>query len=247
MNIRLSSLVAALALIGLAVSVGALLSFVLRPQTIAAQTTNTPARQITVIGNGDAKGTPDTANVQLGVQTDGTTAREAMTTNNGQMQALIAKLKESGVADKDMQTSNLYISPRYDDKGRDVIGYTVNNMLNVTIREVSKAGELLDKVVDAGANNIWGMSFSIDDPTTLQGAAREKAIADARTRAEAMAKAAGATVGQVISITENIGSTPPVVYEQRMAAGAATDTASVPVQTGEQTITAQVQITFELR
>ena len=246
MNIRLSTLVAALALLALAATVGALLSVVLRPQTTVAATNSLPVRQITVVGNGEARGTPDTATVQLGVQSDGSAAREALTANNTKMQALIAKLKELGVADKDMQTSNLNISPRYDEKGRDVVGYTVNNMLTVTIRDVSKAGELLDKVVDAGANNIWGMSFTINDPSALQGQARDKAIADARTRAEAMAKAAGGTIGQVISITENIGSAPPVMYERAMAADQAGGT-SAAVQTGEQAINAQVQITFELR
>lgn len=245
MNIRLSSLVAALALIALAVSVGALLSFVFRPQTIAAATNTLPVRQITVIGNGEAKGTPDTASVQLGVQTDAATAREALNANNSQMQSLIAKLKELGIADKDMQTSNLSISPRYDSTGREVTGYQVSNMLSITIREVSKASDLLDQVVDAGANNIWGISFNIDNPTALQQTAREQALTDARARAEAMAKAIGATVGQVLSVTENIGNPSPVMYRAEMAAA---DTAgSVPVQAGEQTITAQVQVTFELQ
>lgn len=245
MNIRLSSLVAALALIALAVSVGALLSFVFRPQTIAAATNTLPVRQITVIGNGEAKGTPDTASVQLGVQTDAATAREALNANNSQMQSLIAKLKELGIADKDMQTSNLSISPRYDSTGREVTGYQVSNMLSITIREVSKASDLLDQVVDAGANNIWGISFNIDNPTALQQTAREQALTDARARAEAMAKAIGATVGQVLSVTENIGNPSPVMYRAEMAA---TDAAgSVPVQAGEQTITAQVQVTFELQ
>lgn len=246
MNIRVSSFVAALALLALAVSIGAVVTLLLRPQTIEAQTTPTPVRQITVIGNGEASGTPDTGSVQLGVQTDAATARDALTANNTQMEALIAKLKELGIADKDMQTSNLSISPRYNDTGREVTGYTVSNMLMVTIRDVSKASNLLDAVVDAGANNIWGIGFTIDDPTALQTTARNNAIADAKARATAMAQAAGGAIGQIISISENIGSVaPPVMYARAdaQAAGAS----SVPVQSGEQTVSAQVQITFELR
>ncbi|PLS79770.1 MAG: hypothetical protein CYG59_11480 [Chloroflexi bacterium] len=112
---------------------------------------------------------------------------------------------------------------------------------------MSQTGALLDQIVAAGANNLSGITFMIDDAKALEQQARDQAIANARMRAEAMAKAAGATVGQVYSITENIGSTPPMPVPmapvgRELAAGA-----SVPVEAGEQTITAQVQITFELQ
>lgn len=245
MNGRFSTLVAAVALVALVIATGALVALLIRPQTIAAATSGTPVRQITVVGAGDAKGTPDTATVQLGVQTEAATSREALTANNTQMQALIAKLKEQGIADKDLQTSNVSIYPRYDNDGRNITGYQVSNMLTVTIRNVSQTGDLLDKVVDAGANNISGVSFSIADPAALEQTARDAAIANARARAEAMAKAIGGTVGQVLSITENIGSQPPVPMMER--AQMADSAGSVPIQTGEQTINAQVQVTFELQ
>lgn len=248
MNIRFSTLAGAFGLATLAVAVGALIAVWSRPQSIVAATTTSPVRQITVVGKGEAKATPDTASVQLGVQSEAETARQALTDNNTQMQAMIAKIKELGVADKDIQTSNISIYPRYDDKGRDVLGYQVSNTVTVTIRNISQTGELLDKVVDAGANSVMGIAFNIDQPNQLEQTAREAAIRDARARAEAMAQTSNSALGQVLSITENIGATPPPVYpmaaERMMAADAA---GSVPIQGGEQTINAQVQITFELR
>ncbi len=244
---RLSTLVAAFALATLAVAVGALIAVWSRPQSIVAATNTAPVRQITVVGKGETKAAPDTASVQLGVQTEAETARQALTDNNTKMQTLVARLKELGIADKDIQTSNISIYARYDDRGRDVLGYQVSNTVTVTIRNISQTGEVLDKVVDAGANSVMGISFMIDQPSLLEQTARDQAIQDARTRAEAMAKASNATIGQVLSITENIGSTPPPVYPAAERATAAGDAAMVPIQTGEQTVTAQVQITFELR
>ncbi|HEX6290415.1 MAG TPA: SIMPL domain-containing protein [Herpetosiphonaceae bacterium] len=247
MNMRLSTLVAAFALAMLAVVIGALVAVWSRPQSIVAATSTSPVRQITVVGKGEAKATPDKASVQLGVQTEAETARQALTDNNGKMQALIDKLKELGVAEKDIQTSNISIYPRYDDKGRDVLGYQVSNTVTVTIRNISQTGELLDKVVDAGANSVMGIAFTIDQPSAVEQQARDAAIKDARARAEAMAQATSANLGQVLSITENIGATPPPVYPMAERSAMAADAAAVPIQSGEQTINAQVQITYELR
>ncbi len=243
---RFPTFTGTLALVALAIAIGSLIALSLRPSTIAAATTPVPVRQITVVGKGEAKASPDTARVQLGVQTEAPSARQALTDNNGKMSALVAKLKELGVANQDIQTSNISIYPRYDHDGREVLGYQVHNTVTVKIRSVGQTGDLLDQVVDAGANNMSGISFMIEDPKALEQQAREQAIADARTRAEAMAKAAGASVGQIISISENIGTAPPVMYAMPEAAGRATD-ASVPTEAGEQTLSAQVQMSFELR
>jgi uncharacterized protein YggE len=119
--------------------------------------------------------------------------------------------------------------------------------VTVTIRNITQAGELLDQVVQAGANNVSGISFTIDDPSALETTARNNALANARQRAEAMAQTLGGTLGQVLSVTENIGQPPqPLMYEGAAAAEAA-DAARVPVQPGQQTLTAQVQVTYELR
>lgn len=244
MNMRLVTVVALVSLIVLALGMGVLLAAVLWPQPLAAQSSNAAPRQITVVGEGQATAPPDTASVQIGVQTDAATAREALSANNTQMRALIAKLQELGIAERDLQTSGFSIYPRYSNDGRQVIGYQVSNLVTVKIRQLAQAGTLLDQVVDVGANQINGISFLIDDPAPLQQTARQAAIADARRRAEAMAQAAGVQLGPILAISETI-SAPPVPYP--MTTARAQDAGSVPVQPGEQTITAQVQISFELR
>ena len=212
-----------------------------------AQTGNTVVRQITVVGTGEAKAAPDRATVELGVRSEAKTAREALSDNSGKMAALIDQVKQLGVAAKDIQTSNFNISPTYTQDGHTVTGYQVTNTVSVVIRNLNSAGDLLDKVVSAGANTVYGMSFDIDNPKALQEQARNGAVADARTRAEAMAKAAGGTIGQIITISENIGSVPQPLIARGVAESAATAGGAPPVETGEQTIQAQVQITYELR
>ncbi len=245
MQTRVPTIIAAVAVAALVFAAGALGAALSRPRTIAAATNATPVRQITVVGQGKTVAVPDTAVVQLGVQTLADTAREALTQNNAAAEALLAKLRELGVADRDIQTSSVNIWPQYDRDGTRVTGYQVSNTVTVKIRNIEQTGELLDQVVDVGANNISGISFTIDDPSALEQAARDQALNDARARAEAMAQATGASVGEILYITESIGMQPPVPLFEAPAAEAAGD-ARVPVEPGEQTVTAQVQVTFEL-
>ncbi|MCU0492646.1 MAG: SIMPL domain-containing protein [Chloroflexaceae bacterium] len=248
MTNRISTLVGvlagalAIALLALAGAFGFLFS---RPAQAQGGTFVTP-RSITVVGNGDVKVQPDTAHVQIGVETSAATTTEALAQNNSQTEAIIAKLKELGIAEKDIQTSNFSINAQYNQDGREVTGYSVNNMVSVTIRDLAQAGALLDQVVQTGANRVYGISFSVNDPTALQSQARDKAMAEARARAEGLAKGANGSVGQVLTISEQIGAVqiplPMMRAEMAQAAGS-----PVPVQAGEQTITAQVQVTFELR
>jgi hypothetical protein len=206
----------------------------------------TGMRQITVVGHGEAQGTPDTARIEMGVETMADTTTAALEQNNQQVQAIIDRLTALGVAEEDIQTSNFNIHARYDDQGRDVTGYTVNNMVRVTIRNLDQTGRLLDEVVQVGANRIHGISFSVDDPDSLQAQARDEAIANAREKATRLAQESGANLGEVLVISENVGSSPPTpVFRGDFAMGEAES--SVPVQSGQQTVNANVQITFELR
>ena len=246
MNGKIGTLIAGGVIAALIVGAAALGATLARPTpTQAAQAGGGVVRQITVVGTGETKAPPDRATIQLGVQSEAQTAQDALTDNSGKMTALINKLKELGVDPKDIQTSNFSVSPTYSSNGRTVTGYQVTNTVSVVIRDVAKAGDMLDKVVSAGANTIYGIAFSINDPKALQEAARNQAIADARTRAQAMAQAAGGTVGQVLTISETIGMPPPIMG--RGAAMAEAAGGAAPIETGEQTVTAQVQITFELR
>lgn len=219
-----------------------------RPSGVQAQSLGVPGmRQITVIGSGEARVAPDMATVQIGVETSAPTTQEALAQNTAQAQTIIDQVRQLGVAEGDIQTSGFNIYPTYNENGREVTGYTVSNMVSVTIRDLEQAGALLDQVVQAGANRVYGISFGVTDTKAVTSQARAAAMADAKARADELAGAGGASVGQVLVITENIGSTPlpmPMMADARaeMAAGSA-----VPVQAGEQLFTVQVQVTYELR
>lgn len=221
---------------------------VLYARPVAAQTSvGVPGmRQVTVVGHGEVKGRPDTATVQIGVETEAPTAKEALAQNTAQAQAVQAKLKDLGIADKDITTSNFSIFPAYGPDGRQLNGYHVSNTVSVTIRKLDQAGTLLDQVVQAGANSVTGVNFSVDNPQTLLEQARKQAMQDAQAHAAQLAGAGGASVGQVLVITENVGSQPVPFLAREAAAPAAAGGAPVPVQPGEQSFTVDVQVTFGL-
>jgi uncharacterized protein len=250
MNARNNTLVGILsgALLVAAIAVAGMVGFLLsRPAAVSAQGSGIGGlRQITVIGTGESRARPDTAIIQIGVETTGANTQEALAQNNTQAQALIDKLAELGIEKKDIQTSNFSIYANYENDGRTITGYTVSNMVTVTVRQLDSAGALLDQAVAVGANRVYGINFNVAEPSALLNQARESAVANARANAELLAKAAGATVGQVLVVTENVGAASPIpmprMMDEAQAAGSA-----VPVQAGEQSYSAQVQVTFELR
>jgi uncharacterized protein len=218
-----------------------------RPATAQTSAGVPGMRQVTVVGQGEVKGQPDTATVQIGVETEAPVAKDALAKNTDQAEALQAKLKELGVAEKDIQTSNFSIYPTYGTDGRQITGYHVANSVIVTIRDLGKAGTLLDQVVQAGANSVNSITFSVDDPKALLNQAREQAMQSAKTQADVLAKAGGAAVGEVLLINENVGTQPPVPLMMAAPAAGAAESKAVPVQPGEQSFTVQVQVTFALR
>jgi uncharacterized protein YggE len=241
--------IAGAAAIALLLAIAAGLAAALFARPAAAQTAPTataPVRQVTVVGHGEAKARPDTATVQIGVETEAANAKDALAQNNKDAAAIQAKLKSLGVADKDMQTSGFNIFPVYDQNGKQVTGYRVNNTLSVKIRDLDQAGGLLDAVVKAGANSIYGIQFSVEDPRALQDQARQAAMQDALARAQTLAKAGGAAVSEVLVITENIHA-PPIPMPMVAEAKAQSAGDSVAVQPGEQTISADVQVTYTLK
>ena len=207
-------------------------------------------RTLAVSGVGEAAAAPDQAILQIGVQADGKTAAEALRAMSTRMSATIARLKSSGVADKDIQTSGLSLNPRYNYETRpqnpQIIGYTASNMLTVKLRELSKAGALIDAAVSDGANTLGGLSFGFADTSPLEKAARADAVADAREKAETLAKAAGVTLGPILQIQDGYASpAPQPMYEGRaMAAQSAKD---VPIAPGESTLSASVTLIYEIK
>jgi uncharacterized protein len=203
-------------------------------------------RQVTVVGHGELKGAPDTATVQLGVETEATTAKDALAQNSAQAQAVQAKLTELGVDAKDIQTSNFSINPTYGNDGRQVTGYHVSNLVTVKIHQLDQSGTLLDQVVQAGANSIYGISFSVENPEALLDQARKAAIENAKARATQLASASGSAIGDVLVISENIGAQPIPMPMMARAQEMAADQA-VPMQPGEQSFSVDVQVTFGLK
>lgn len=206
-----------------------------------------PRRTISVTGTGRASAPPDMATIRTGVVTQSETASEALTSNNDAMERIMGVLEEQDIASKDIQTSNFNVSPQYkrDQQGRqqpEIVGYRVTNQVRVHVRNLPDLGEVLDALVGAGSNQLSGISFGIDDPTGLLNQARNRAVADARTRAELYAQAAGVAVGKVLTISEQSIQTP---QPQRLAARKVAES-SVPVATGEQKLRTTVSIVFAL-
>ena len=234
----------AAALLVLAILAGLVGLLYARPATAQGNPGVPGMRQVTVVGHGEVKGRPDTATVQIGVETEAASAKEALAQNSAQAEQLQKKLKDLGVAEQDIQTSNFSVSPTYGPDGRQITGYHVGNSVTVIIRKLDTAGALLDQVVQAGANSIYGVSFSVDNPQKLLEQARQQAMADAKARATQLASAGGAAIGELLVINENVNAPPPMPMAARMDAAAS---ANVPVQPGEQSFSVDVQATYELR
>jgi uncharacterized protein YggE len=205
-------------------------------------------RTLSVTGEGEMRGVPNQAQISAGVVTNAKTAGEALAANSKAMGAVFATLKKFGIPDKSMQTSGFSVSPQYppDRDGSDgakIVGYQVSNDVFVTVDDLHKLGPALDALVASGANNIGGISFTIRDPKPLMAQARAAAVQDAIARAQTYAKAAGQQLGAILSIQESSSD-----YPRPMAmAGMMRAAASVPVAAGEQSITANVSVTWALR
>ncbi len=209
-----------------------------------------PAETITVVGQGSVRVKPDIARVSIGVETMADTVGEAVAENETQMEAILTALTEAGIAAEDIQTMNYSVYferypeslPRPAGEGETPESqYRVSNIVNVTIRDLDKVGEVLDAVIEAGANNIWGVTFSIEDPKVAQEGARADAIEDAQLRAKALAELSGVELGPVMSVSEVLGGgVAPMALEivERAAASGG------PISPGELEIGYQVQVTY---
>jgi uncharacterized protein YggE len=215
---------------------------------LSAQQTQPPPRLVVITGHGEVKAAPDMAIITVGVMTQSQTAREAVSANNAAMAKVIASLKSAAIADKDIQTSNFSVNPRYeypDNTQPRLIGYDVVNSVTVAVRNLETLGTVLDKVVSEGSNQINGIMFTLANPDPLTDEARKLAVADARRKAEIYAKAAGIGLGRVMSLSESGGGPPPVPVYGRVAMKAEA-ASSVPVAQGEQTVTVDVNIAWEI-
>jgi hypothetical protein len=196
---------------------------------------------ITVTGVGTTTSVPDEAAFTIGVQTEGPAAREALAANSEQMRRVIAAVRSAGVAKSDVKTQDVSVSASYADEGR-IDGYSARNSVLVTIHDLSKAGAILDAASNAGANEVYGPMLSRSDEDAIQAKALREAVSNARKKAEALAAAAGVSLGRVTAITEGF-SGGPQPYAEGAALRAKADT---PIEPGMQDTQATVTVTFAI-
>ena len=206
-------------------------------------TGTTVTRTIAVTGDGEATGTPDIAELSIGVSSRAKSAADALGTMSDRANKLIDVIKNAGVADKDVQTVGLSLQPTTDDAGQ-ITGYEASTTVVAQIHDIAKVGPSIDAAAKQVGDDVRldGVSFSFSDSGSLMSAARTDAVKHARAQAEDLAKAAGVELGDILSISE--GSTASPVPDFR--AGAA-DTASVPVQPGSQSVSVSVTMVFAVR
>ncbi|MBN1936949.1 MAG: SIMPL domain-containing protein [Anaerolineae bacterium] len=211
-------------------------------------------RTITVVGSGKIFLTPDVGKITVGAEAIAPTVSEAKAQVDAQIDAIMAALKAFGIEDKDIQTSNYSIYferesvPVVMREGTEMAepqgGYRVSNTLEVTVRNIDAVGDVLDAVVEAGANQVYGVYFTVSDNALWEGQAREKAMVDAKARALELARLSEVELGKVISVSEVIGSSGnyyPVMAERAYGGGGA------GIAPGELELGTQVQVVFEIK
>jgi len=194
---------------------------------------------ITVVGTGSAKAVPDVAEWSFGVRTEAESAQTAMAQNAAAARSVIDTLKQAGIDGDDLRTESVSLYPQMDEMGRQLLSYSASNTVHATMK-LSAAGEVIDKAVAAGANEVYGPNLRVSDSDAQYAQAVDEAFDDARARAEAVARKAGVTLGAPMAIVEGGGPTP--VYG-RYAEAAAAD---VPIEPGAQDIQAVLTVTFAI-
>ncbi|MBW0145738.1 SIMPL domain-containing protein [Sphingomicrobium clamense] len=228
----------------------------LNPATAMAQVQTAPAlaedaTRLDLTVTGKTTRVPDIATISTGVQTRARTAQEAIRQNAQRMSQVLAALREAGVAERDIRTSQLSLNPQYDyrresGEGPVLTGYVATNQVSVRFRDIAKSGEIIDALVSVGANQINGPMLSIDDVDAAMDEARANAIAEGRQRAELYAAAMGKRVTRVVMVSEGrAANRPPIVMNaaRSMAMEDAADTQIVP---GEQDVAVVLQMSFDL-
>lgn len=203
-------------------------------------------RSVTVAGAASIGAEPDMAAISTGVISEAETAKDALARNSQTMKKVIDGLKAQGIDAKDLQTHNFHINPRYantkDGQAPRIVGYSVTNNVRVLVRDVTKLGETVDAVVTLGANQAGQITFIVSKAESLKDEARKAAIANALRRAKLYAEAAGATVGPVISISEEASQARPMPMARAAMSGGA-----VPIEAGTQQLDVHVQVTWALQ
>ena len=216
------------------------------PARAADPTTGTTEHTVSVSGTGEVSVAPDVADVVLGVSVQKPTVAEAQTSAATAMAAVVAAVKKDGVADKDIVTIDISLSPVYDysssGSAPKLVGQQFSNTIKVTVRDLKSVASVIDDSIASGATTVSGITFRLNDPTKVQAQARKLAMADARSKADALTASAGVAVKGVASITETTVTT-PVTYSAQDLAKSAGST-STPIQTGTTDVEVQVQVSY---
>lgn len=213
------------------------------PSMIPTADPNT--RQVTVVGSGEVQGRPDTLNAQVSIEATAPDVTAAMNQTSDRMQAVVNALVNSGIDRNDIATTNVTLQPQYG--GGDtpsIIAYQASNSISVKIRNLNSASQTLGLIGTTGGDNtrINSVSYAIDDDSQLVKDARTRAFDDAKDRAEQYAQLAGLTLGDVISISESAGTTPPAPPTPMPRAAME----AVPLEPGQQTVAFSVTVIWEL-
>lgn len=203
--------------------------------------------RLEVVGTGEVTRTPDLVMINAGVTTQAPTASEAIRQNARQMESMRAALRRAGVADRDIQTSSINLHPQWhhgERRAPEFQGYQATNQVSVRFRDVAEAGPILDALVEAGANNVNGPMFALSEPEEALEEARLLALRDARERAERYARALGMRIVKIVAVSETGGGFRPGPV---MTMAARAESADTRIEAGEQSVNANLTVTFELR
>lgn len=209
-----------------------------------------PRDTITINGEGKVSAQPTLAQVSLGMYSEGTNVPTVQQQNTQKVNAIIDALKGMGISSDDMQTNGYSIQPKYNyDNGKTTIdGYSVSQSLNVKVRDLTKVGDVIAKAGELGSNQVNGVTFTIDDPSSVQQQARAKAIDDARKKADELAKTMGVTLVKVVTFSESSGGAiPPMPYARDASMLSAAAPVAPDIQPGQLDVTSDVSVTFEIR
>jgi len=203
---------------------------------------------ITVTGRGEVLTVPDMASVDLGVSVLGATVSDATAEAAVSTTVVVASLVDAGVERVDIATTNYSVSPEYDwqDNQRRLLGYRANNTVRATIRDMARIGDILDGAVSAGGDNtqVSGLTFTIDDDSRLLVAARDAAWADARAKAEQLARLSGRALGRAVAIAE-LGSGPPTPFPMPRFTAAAAAEMATPIEGGSTSVMVSLHVRYE--
>lgn len=207
------------------------------------------SQTVSFTGEGKVKAAPDTAKVSIGLITEGKDSISVQNENSGKMNKVINYLKKEGINSEDIKTADYSLSPKYEyNKGKStLVGYILNQTLEVTVRDLNKTGKILDGAVSNGANQINSISLFVDKPEELKNKAREAAVKQAKEQALAASKIAGFNLGRVVGFSENTFGQMPVYRTMEMGGGASAVAPAPQIEPGTQEITINVTLTYLIK